>query len=290
MGPENHNHAKRLSLRALALEGRRAAAFILRDYHLTKRYFSWVIVFLFYTIVNSAIVVLIGVAAGDEMQTLNLLLGVLLWSYLSALFHEIAHSISYERWEGTIEYTFMAPVSRATHLFGVSVFAATYALIRVVLVLLALTAVIDVDLGGANLAGAGVVFILASFSFMGLGLLVAIFPLVSPEKGPQATHIVQALILLVSGVYYPIEVLPGWLIPFGYLSPATYALEANRTLVGINVPGSTPGALQGGSLIEVWPELLALAGAGAILIPLGLFVFQRAEIWAKKTGRLKRSG
>ena len=97
-------------------------AFVFRDFSLTKRYFGWVVVFTFYAMVNSATIALIGVAAKDEQLTLTLIVGVLLWSFLSVLFNEIASSVAYERWEGTLEYTFMAPVSRLIHLFGVSLF------------------------------------------------------------------------------------------------------------------------------------------------------------------------
>src|ERR1044071_5868919 len=102
---------------------RQTWAFVFRDYHLTRRYMSWVIVFAFYAVVNSATIALIGVAAGDRRLTLTLLVGVLLWGYLSVIFNEISNSITYERWEGTLEYTFMAPVSRLIHLIGVSLFA-----------------------------------------------------------------------------------------------------------------------------------------------------------------------
>src|SRR5918997_5695991 len=101
---------------------RQTWAFVFRDYHLTRRYMSWVIVFTFYSIVNSATIALIGVAAGDRRLTLVLVVGVLLWNFLSVLFSEIANSITYERWEGTLEYTFMAPVSRATPLAGGGLF------------------------------------------------------------------------------------------------------------------------------------------------------------------------
>jgi ABC-2 type transport system permease protein len=43
-------------------------------------------------------------------------------------------------------------------------------------------------------------------------------------------------------------------------------------------------------LSAVSHELLVLALMGAILLPLGLFVFVRMEAWAKKTGKLKRTG
>jgi ABC-2 type transport system permease protein len=269
---------------------RAAGAFIFRDYHLTRRYFSWVLVFTFYAIVNSATIVLIGVAGQNQLLTLNLILGVLMWSFLSVLFGEIANSISYERWEGTIEYTFMAPVSRFTHLLGVSIFAGVYALLRVVIILVALLAFASVSVAGANLWGCLVVMLVAGFAFMGLGLMAAVFPLMSPENGPQATNIVQGVLLLISGVYYPVSVLPTWLQPLAVISPATYALEACRKLLGIGAEGSRPGALVGQPLSSVLPELGILAVMGVISIPLGLLVFSLAEHWAKRTGKLKRVG
>jgi ABC-2 type transport system permease protein len=267
-----------------------AGAFVFRDFHLTRRYASWVVVFWFYTIVNSATIVLIGVAAGDQMQTLNLILGVLLWSFLSVLFGEIANSISYERWEGTIEYTFMAPVSRFVHLAGVSAFAGIYAVIRVIVVLFALVAFVSLNLAGANLWGVLIVLIVASLSFMGLGLIAAVLPLMSPEHGAQATNIVQGILLLISGIYYPVDVLPDWLQWMSVISPATYALNASRRLIGLGVEGSEPGNLAGQSLASVLPELGILLVFGLVFIPLGLFIFKQAEQWAKRTGKLKRSG
>ena len=45
---------------------------------------------------------------------LYLLIGTTMWSYLSAVFDVVAETIAWERWEGTIEYTLMAPVPRAS--------------------------------------------------------------------------------------------------------------------------------------------------------------------------------
>lgn len=73
---------------------RQTWAFIFRDLHLTRRYMSWVVVFTFYAVVNSATIALIGVAAGDRRLTMILVIGVLLWGFLSVLFNEIANSIT----------------------------------------------------------------------------------------------------------------------------------------------------------------------------------------------------
>ena len=273
-------------LRSAAADLSRSTAFVYRNYHLTRRYLSWFMVMVFYSVVGGLTVVLIGVASGDRIQTMNLLLGVLMWSFLSSLFQEISQNVAYERWEGTIEYTFMAPVSTFSHLLGVSAFAALLAAVRAAVVLAVMAAFVDIDLSHANLGGAAFVILLASISFLGLGLIAATLPIVSAENGAQATHILEGLILLVSGVYYPVAVLPAWLQPFSALSPATYALDACRRLLGIE--GGAAG--QAAALVSVGFEIKVLAVLGVFSVPLGLWIFKLVENWAKRTGRLKRSG
>src|SRR6185295_7748635 len=269
---------------------RQTWAFVFRGYHLTRRYISWVVVFNFYALVTSATVALIGVAAGDYQLTLTLVVGALLWNFLSNLYSEIAMSIAYERWEGTLEYTFMAPVSRLVHLLGISLYSLINSVITTLIVLVALVFLTNLNLRGVNLPGVLVVVAVSSFAFVGLGLIAAVFPVMSAERGAEATHIFQGSLLLVSGVYYPIDVLPGWMQPLSAISPATYTLSACRKLFGVGNAASTPELLAGAPLSAVSHELLILALMGAILLPLGLMTFVRVEAWAKRTGKLKRTG
>jgi len=269
---------------------RQTWAFMFRGYHLTRRYISWVIVFNFYALVTSATVALIGVAAQDYQLTLTLVVGALMWNFMSSLYNEIAMSIAYERWEGTLEYTFMAPVSRLIHLTGISLFSLFNSIVQTLVVLIGLLLFTDLNLRGANLSGVLVVLGVSTIAFVGLGLMAAALPVMSPERGAEATHIFQGSLLLVSGVYYPVEVLPKWLQPLSALSPATYTLSACRKLVGLGNSGSVPGNLMGAPLSAVIRELIILALMGAVLMPLGLWVFGRIETWAKRTGKLKRTG
>lgn len=269
---------------------RQTSAFILRDFHLTRRYMSWVVVFTFYAMVSSATIALIGVAAKNYELTLTLVIGALLWSFLSVLFSEISQSIAFERWEGTLEYTFMAPVSRLVHLSGISLYALLYSIGRAVFVFLGLLLFVNLSLHGANLLGVLLVLLVSSFAFIGLGLMAAILPVMSPERGAEATNIFQGLLLLVSGIYYPVDVLPRWMQPLSNLSPATFALSASRKLLGIGMPGSSPGHLVGAPISAVGHELAILMLMGLVMVPTGLWVFSRAEAWAKKKGKLKRTG
>jgi ABC-2 type transport system permease protein len=146
-----------------------------------------------------------------------------------------------------------------------------------------------VRLAGANLFGVFVVLLVSSLAFVGLGLIAAVLPVMSPERGAEATNIFQGLLLLVSGIYYPVDVLPRWLQPLSVLSPATYTLTATRKLMGL-YGASGNEQLPGAPLSAVLPELAILALMGLILIPFGLWVFNRVETWAKRTGKLKRTG
>jgi ABC-2 type transport system permease protein len=205
--------------------------------------------------------------------------GTLVWHYLSLIFHDISEAIAWERWEGTIEYTFMAPVTRFTHMMGQTAFSVIYGALHTVIILVVVSLFFNLNLREANLLGGGLVLMAGSLSFIGLGVTAAVLPLLYPERGAQMTHVLQALVLLVSGVYYPISVLPGWLQPAARISPATYVLEGMRASL-------LEGASTASMLKYVWPLLLM----GIIFIPIGVLIFRVAERYAKRSGKLKRSG
>ena len=80
----------------------------------------------------------------------------------------------------------------------------------------------------ANFGAALVLLAIASISFIGIGMMTAVLPLISPEKGTQLGFVAQGILLVVSGVYYPVSVLPEWMQWLAKISPATYALRGIR--------------------------------------------------------------
>ena len=262
--------------------------YVQRNYFLTKRYFMWELVWLTFTTVNAMSITFIGagvelVGGGEGTDTERLmtflLVGALIWSYLSMIFDVLSETVQWERWEGTIEYTFMSPTSRVTHLLGMGVYAVVYGIVRTAVVLGVAMLAFDLDLSEANYWAALVVLAVCSISLVGFGVVAAVMPLLSPEKGQQVTYIVSAILLLVSGVYYPVKVLPEWMQAVAQFSPVTYALEGSRA------------ALLGGvGLSQLWDSIWPLLIMGAVFVPMGLFVFHLGESYAKRAGKLKRSG
>jgi ABC-2 type transport system permease protein len=274
-------------MNAFAREMRGAYAFVERNINLIKRYWGWEAVWLIYSLVNSLAVTYIGAGmeriSGQPLDTqyliTYLLVGTLIWQYLSVIFYAISEMIAWERWEGTIEYTFMAPVSRPTHLVGTTLFAIGYGVIRTLVILAIVASFFRLNLAGANLIGAVLMLLAGSVSFVGLGILAAVLPLLYPERGAQMTNAVAAILLLISGVYYPVETLPNWLQYIAAASPATYVIKGMRACL-----------LHGAATIALLPTVFILIGVGLGIITVGLFVFRYVERYAKRSGRLKRSG
>src|SRR5262245_33523904 len=118
-----------------------------------------------------------------------------------------------------------------------------------------------------------------SISFLGFGVMAAVLPLLFPERGDEMTFVISSILLLVSGVYYPISVLPDLMEPLGTISTATYVLKGMREALLDGAPTASLGS-----------TLIPILVLGGVALPIGIAVFGWGERYAKRTGRLKRSG
>ncbi len=273
----------------LRLELLQSYGFMARNWHLTKRYWGWEVAWFFYSLTSGLSVVFIaqgaealtGQAPGFDVQylTMYLIIGTLVWRYLSNIFMLTSEVIAWERWEGTIEYTLMAPVRRWVHLVGQTGYSLIYSLLTTLCIGIVMALFFELDLSNANLLGAGAVILAGSLSLIAIGIVASILPLLYPERGTQMTSVVEASFLLISGVYYPITVLPDWMQAIAVISPVTFVLDGTRAAV-----------LEGAGIAELWQYILPLLLLGVLALPVGLRLFRAAENYAKRTGRLKRVG
>jgi ABC-2 type transport system permease protein len=272
---------------AISYEFKASYAFIERNFNIVKRYWAWELVWLVYGIVNSLSVSFIGVGMGalgateaqSQTMVIYLAIGTIVWRYLSVIFYWVTDVIGIERWEGTIEYTLMAPIQRLTHMLGQTSFAVVYSMFHTIVILAATLLFFNITLTNANLVTPFVVLLAGSFSFIGFSIFGSVLPLLFPERGSQMTHVIIALLLLISGVYYPVSVLPPWMQTLSLISPATYVLEGVRA-----------GLLEGATVQQVWAQIWPLLIIGAVTLPVGLKIFNWAERYAKRTGKLHRNG
>ena len=131
------------------------AGIVERNTYLIRRFAWWELAWFLYTVANTLTIVFIARAANlppakENTLATALLVGATIWAFLGIIFEFMTETVAWERWEGTIEYTFMAPLSRLVHLFGQGAFAVLYGLIRAAILFFAVAAFIGIHAPQAN--------------------------------------------------------------------------------------------------------------------------------------------
>ncbi|MDX6503525.1 MAG: type transport system permease protein, partial [Gaiellaceae bacterium] len=102
---------------ALRMELVGLSGIVERNAYIIRRYIMWELAFFVWTLANTLTIVFIAKGLDPKRVDVNrittvLVIGALIWSYLGMVFELLIEMVQWERWEGTIEYTFMAPLSR----------------------------------------------------------------------------------------------------------------------------------------------------------------------------------
>ena len=190
------------------------------------------------------------------------LVGIVFSSYVGIALGTVVSAVRTGQASGTLEVILTTQTSLVTFLAGSSLYGLLRSSILVVLYLAAGGLFLKVSFAGANVMGGVLALLLSMLSLVGLGIFSAAFILMF-KRGDPITLVLSSSAFLLSGVAYPIAVLPGWMQVGSTLLPHTYALEALRMTL-----------LQGASLAQVAPELGALVLFAAVLLPIGLMFFR----------------
>jgi ABC-2 type transport system permease protein len=202
------------------------------------------------------------------------LIGIAFAGYFGVGLSSFADSLRQAQTTGTLEAMLTTPTSLSTIIISSSLWSYLMTTFRVALYLFIGAVFLDVDLGNGNYPLALLVLILTIISFSSLGIIAASFIMVL-KRGNPITWFFNATSNLLGGIYYPITVLPTWLLFLSYLLPITYALRAMRLTL-----------LQGETLSSLWPDILALILFCLILLPASLIAFSYAVRKSKIDGSI----
>lgn len=183
---------------------------------------------------------------GEEFDSLDYIAPVFIGLFVF-LFVFILTSVAFlrERAAGTLERLQATPIARIEimlgYMLGFSVFALIQALIILVYTILGL---------GVHYAGSLIVVfvveILLSMMAVNLGIFFSTFAR-NEFQVVQFIPLVVVTQILLSGAFWQIKSMPGWLQPFAWLMPLTYANQALRDVM-----------IKGAGLIQILPCLIAL--------------------------------
>ncbi len=195
----------------------------------------------------------------------------------TALFHTV-NMLETEQVTGTLGYLFTTPHSIIEYLLGINasgfilswleaaiyitagitIFKTPYHISFPILLLIVLTV------------------LLSSFSLWGLGIISASVTLYT-KKGNSFSWLLTALVIFSGDVFFPHNLLPGWLNWISKYNPATYTLSILRNLL--------TGNIQAISINYSYLLLLVFFALSFILV--GYLSFQLALTWVKKKGTLE---
>ena len=202
------------------------------------------------------------------------LVGLAFFDYLSVALRAFDEGLQDARRNGTLEHLLVTQTSLPVILAGSILYPFALLSLRTAIYLGWGAALFGFPLGGANWLGAFLVLAASILAFSGLGVLSASYLLVFKRGSPMNWALV-GISSVVSGMMYPVSVLPVWLQHVARLVPVTYALEGMRAAL-----------LGHAALQELWPSLAALLIFAAILLPVSFATFSWALRRTKITGTL----
>jgi ABC-2 type transport system permease protein len=203
-------------------------------------------------------------SAGTEDLAGYLFLGMVVGGLVAAVFWDMAFGIKREMDAGTLEPMWLTPTRPETTVLGRALSGLALSLLAS-----AILVAVGIVFFGAAVAGALLAavpaLLLASISMVGIGYGIASLVMVmrDPNFMIDATNFTFASL---SGVAFPITVLPAFIQPICYLLPTTYAVDLLRYYALGTRPLLAPG-------LE-WAALVLFAGLSVVL---GLRVFLRTE-------------
>ena len=268
--------------------GHKAWAFIVRDFKIYWTYRFWVlfdiidVVILVATyyfvaqIISPVRLIAEGYSTGDYFTFA--MLGIAFSQYVQNSVHGLTEGVRDEQWTGTIETILSSSTDYKSYLLGASGFRFLYGTI----ILIGALALGFLMGGKVILTPAtfltGIVFAALLVSgHLAIGAMSAGIVMMIKRGEPIAMGFTW-LTQLVSGVFYPLGLLPWYLKWLGFALPLTYSLDGlRRTFMN----GET---LLDSSTIQI--DLVALLVFLVVMVPLGLRVFAWAYRRAQKQGTL----
>jgi ABC-2 type transport system permease protein len=200
-----------------------------------------------------------------------LLVGAIALTILQVCQIDVAYVLLFDMWSKSIKNTFIAPVRSYHIVFG----ALLFGIARGTFVF-AVLALMSRQLFGFDFLAGGIapvlIFLAGVFAVAAaIGITVCISILTFGQKADVAAWSLSGIIMLISGIYYPVEVLPSSLQVLARAVPLTYFLEYYRSFY-----------------VQCPHNLITGAVLAALYLLIGLLLLDRSIERARRTGILLR--
>ena len=208
-------------------------AFAFKNWIMTRRNFFTVLEILFWPVVGFLSVGLLAEFASLQHQMKGfILVGVVSMGAVQVCQLDISYALLYDVWSKSLKHAFIAPVGIRHLLLGSLVVGMVRGGVVFVILMYASLWLFEFNF---LIAGPAPILLFTFGLFLNaavVGMLVCILVLFFGNRAEVAAWSLVSLMLLVCGIYYPVTILPGWVIAASKLIPLTYFLEYIRRFYG----------------------------------------------------------
>lgn len=196
--------------------------------------------------------------------------GIIGMSVMGVAFFSTISTV-WDREFGFLKEILVAPVSRTAVAIGKTLGAATIASTQALLMLI-LAPFLGLYLHWSILLGFIATCLLLAFAISGLGLLIA-----SLMRTTESFGLIMQLLFMpmffLSGAFFPITNVPGWMLVLTRINPLTYGVDALRQIIlSIDVPQEVVSRL----VIHTLPtDLFFLIGFSVVMVGAAVVAFNK---------------
>lgn len=199
--------------------------------------------------------------------------GIVVTMVITAAGTGLARRVREEQLTGTLELLAAQPIRTAELFAGLGALPFLLAAVRSLIYLLAAALLLDLETSQASWVGLGATLLAIGAAMSALGMVAGSVVLVA-KRGEIVIAALITAMALVSGAYFPIEVLPGWLQPLGDVAPTRFAYDGLRA------------ALFGGGDWE--DDVVVLLAFATVCIPAAVWLGGRALDFTRRRGSLSQ--
>jgi ABC-2 type transport system permease protein len=246
------------------------------------------------------LVVMLDVISGGAKPEYRafVVVGSALWSFVLSGVSGLAWMIldDRERYR-MLKYIYVSPSDFLTVIFGRGVARIGVGAMGAVITLAVGVAVLGVPFDVARIDWPLLiaVMVLGVGSILAIGLLLAAICMQTRQESWSYPEAAAGALFLISGVVFPLSVLPTAVQAVGLLTPLTWWIEGIRHALfpggvsAIGGPGSLYGQLTGAAAPGSAEIVLALLGSGAVATLAAVAVFRASDRRAKDRGLFDRT-
>ncbi len=203
-----------------------------------------------------------------------LVIGSVLYIFVSRVLHGMGESIRRDLIQGTLDYMFIAPCNKMHILIGKALSESVESMIFALSQLAFSILLFGLDWAVGVILPLFFVILLLVLGVHGLALVLAGLSLLY-KQSHELSQTIGYIFYIFSPVRYPVTTLPAWAQIISGLLPLTYALVIARSVI-----------MLGTNFSAVYLDILALIITDVLLVLAGFYMFNWAEKKTRKTGTI----